>query len=142
MFTKGKPTLYQFRSLLLSTEIRQSEKAKKYGREMCPKWSSAFPRLESRGGPGCLGFPWASSTASSHRHCGISRCCQRSCLDYRGGNIQLSRLGDLCVRQHRPAGALPSASVGLALPLTSVPFCFQRDRSRVHMLKALPLVCS
>lgn len=30
-----KKTVYHFRSLLLSTEIRQSEKAKKCWREMC-----------------------------------------------------------------------------------------------------------
>lgn len=38
-------------------------------------------------------------------------------------------------------GALHSVSVGLASPLTSVPFCFQRDRSRAPEREALLLVC-
>lgn len=50
------------------------------------KWSSASSQLESRGGLAATGIPWASSTTSSHRDCGISRCCQRSCQDYRVGD--------------------------------------------------------
>lgn len=58
-----------------------------------------------------------------------------------GGTSNSVNVESFVFRSTGQPGALHSASMGLASPLTSVPFCFQRERSRAHLLKALLLVC-
>lgn len=59
-----------------------------------------------------------------------------------GGTSNSVNLESLVFRSTGQPVALHSMSVGLASPLPSVPFCFQRDRSRARLLKDLLLVCS